>query len=226
MTSKGKRKPAPDPAEAKEVADRLYNHLVQLDTHWRDYQYLYGDSKERLDRLNQTAKWFFGSLQRLLVRDIILSISRLTDPKGGGSRSNLVLEKLLDDALLDGKGSLRDELRDELEQIRVLASPIRDHRNKAVAHLDLAVAMENKRLPQLPRRTVDEVIARMQGVHGRHHLELYGSDLHYELQPLGSVEVLVRALDDAAKWREHERLERYRRYGVAPPEERGPQDAG
>lgn len=204
--------------DGKALSRRLWDHLVHLDTLWQDFQYLYGESQERLDRLNRHARWFFASLERLMVREVILSIARLTDPKGGSDRSNLVLETLLDDPLLESNTELRERLRVEIDNVRNLADPIRHHRHKSIAHLDLAVAMGSAELPELPKKTVNEVIGRMQYIHHTHYSELYQSDVSYELYRIGSVEDLLRSLDDAAKWRDHERIERYREHGLEPPE--------
>jgi AbiU2 len=79
--------------------------------------------------------------QGLLIDDIALSLSRMTDEKQSGSRKNpqenLTLARLLD--LPDAQcQQLRTELKKRWAKIRDTAKQLRTYRHKRLAHSDLA----------------------------------------------------------------------------------------
>ena len=85
-------------AAGKAFADtrtRIWNEIVSLHDAWAQYRYLFNESNERVQLLNTCASWFFATTQRLLMREVILGISRLTDPVKFGRFDNLVLSSLL-----------------------------------------------------------------------------------------------------------------------------------
>jgi hypothetical protein len=208
---------AEEPDEFTAVSNRVWDELVLLADVWTRYVGLYRHSEERLGLLNESARWFFASLRRLLVRDTILSVSRLTDPiDAGGGKSNLVLEALLGDPRFDSRPELKVQVASEIETVKELAKPIRIHRNRSVAHLDHVTALgaADDLLPSLSQKSVDEVITRMQAIYRRYSLELYESDRSFELFALGAVDALIEALENGRRWRQHERAEMKKRYGI------------
>jgi hypothetical protein len=101
--------------------------------------FLFGTS-ENVHLLNETAPAFFARHQGLLIDDIALSLSRMTDKKQSGSRKNpqenLTLARLLD--LPDAQCQLRTELKKKWAKIRDTAKQLRTYRHKRLAHSDLA----------------------------------------------------------------------------------------
>src|SRR5690349_12883241 len=73
---------------------RLGEEIVLLHDAWTQYKYLFAASPERVDLLNACARWFFALSQMALFREILLGISRLTDPLEQGKHTNLVLASL------------------------------------------------------------------------------------------------------------------------------------
>jgi len=57
----------------------LWQEVAHLHVLYREYQVLFYE-KETVDLLNSTASSFFAMTQRLLINEIFLSISRITDP--------------------------------------------------------------------------------------------------------------------------------------------------
>jgi AbiU2 len=189
--------------EAFEIArNRIWDELVSLCDAWAQYQYLYVESQERVEMLNATARWFFGLTQRLLIREVILSIARLTDPVRTGRFDNLVLESLLADPMLEGRPEFIADLRERISLVRIAATSIRKHRDKRIAHLDHATAIGNADtvLPGLPRADVQAVITGMGAIYQRHSSMIRNTDRSLELKPLGGAEALTAILEKSDRW--------------------------
>ncbi|HEX6030152.1 MAG TPA: hypothetical protein VFY90_01895, partial [Tepidiformaceae bacterium] len=77
--------------------DQLYDPLcieaVWAHAKWDVFDELYATGG-RLELLKQSAAGFFSILQDMLFDDVLLAISRLTDPRGCGNRENLTLDHL------------------------------------------------------------------------------------------------------------------------------------
>ena len=90
---------------------RLWNEIVAIHDVWEQYVYLFNESPERIRLLNACASWFFGTTQRVMMRETILGISRLTDAPATGPFKNLVLATLITDPEVDVHEGLADEMR-------------------------------------------------------------------------------------------------------------------
>src|SRR6266545_2453164 len=136
---------------------RLWDELVNLHHAWEQYLKLYAHSEDRVKLLNASVRSFFAGLQRLLIRDVILSVSRLTDPPHSRGKANLVLSTMLDDPRLADRPQLKNQLESEISEVRKMAGPVRKHRNTYVAHLDHATAVGTSvdPLPGVTRGLVD-----------------------------------------------------------------------
>jgi hypothetical protein len=197
---------------------RLWDELVNLHHAWDQFLKLYAHSEDRVKVLNASARSFFAGLQRLLIRDVILSISRLTDPPRSLGKANLVLWSILDDQRLVDRPQLKEQLECEIREVRDMAGPVRKHRNTYIAHLDHATAVGTSvdPLPGVTRGLVDQLIARMEAAYHTYRSQLDETDVSFELSALGDVDQLASALEGGQQWREHERAERRRRYGLDP----------
>src|SRR5687767_2404941 len=95
-----------DDASVVELRNLLYHELaLQVDL-WKQYQHLYMSSPQRVTLLNEHAKWFFATVQRAYLNELILGISRLTDPSSDSHGKNVVLEALLSDSRVIAKPAL------------------------------------------------------------------------------------------------------------------------
>ena len=181
---------------------KLWNELVMLHDAWEQYSYLFNTSQERIQLLNACARWFFGSTQRLILRDVILGVSRLTDPPRSGKRANLVLSSLLDDPAIDNYHGLREELAQRLSKLKLDAAPLRHHRDKYIAHLDEPTAIEASAnpLPGIKKNLIPEIIADMGKIYNLHGTRTRDSHTIFELSALGSAESLVAILEKSEHW--------------------------
>lgn len=206
-----------------EIRKRIWDELVHLHHGWQEYNALYGNSPERVQLLNRSARSFFGRLQRMMVRDVLLTISRLTDPARSAGRDNLVLLRLLEDPKLRCQSALKTFLEQEIESIRRDATSIHKHRNRYIAHLDhpTAIGASDDPLPPLTGEAITTLIGRMGAAYHRYASALYKTDVSFELDGLCSVGLLVAALERSEMWRQHELAESRRQFGIRPDEDGG-----
>lgn len=186
-------------AQFEGLSKRLWDELVMLHDAWQMYSYLFGESEERVRMLNACAGWFFGATQRLLLRETILGISRLTDPLRIHGRDNLVLQRLLLDPGLAGAPETKAKLVSAIGKARKAARKVRAHRNRYIAHLDSAYAIEpaGNPLPGLSRRSISAAIQKLEDAYS---ISCHGSRA-FDLSPLGSADALARILEKSERWR-------------------------
>lgn len=196
---------------------RLYTELVLLRKVWADFHYLFDAPPERL-QLYRCAPYFFDWVKRSMVGQIVLRVSRLTDPAIQQGKQNLTLSVLLDDARLETSSGLRAQVEHAIAKIRADAEPIRRHRNKDVAHIDYAFAMQEvgSELPKLPRALVEGCLTEMEAVYNRISALVYHKHSDFELGAIGDTRSLVIHLEKAQRW-EAEEVTRMRLKHRSPP---------
>jgi hypothetical protein len=128
----------------EQLYDPLCLEAVWAHAKWDVFEELYA-TEGRLELLRVSAAGFFSILQDVLFDDVLLAISRLTDPRGFGNRENLTLDHLGE--YLGRAGLTTEQTRFEaiLAQLRIDAAAIRTLRNKVLSHRDLAAALAGGR---------------------------------------------------------------------------------
>ncbi|MEB2187689.1 hypothetical protein VDS18_17610 [Xanthomonas campestris pv. campestris] len=171
----------------------LFKDLLYLSVKWHEYRVLYGDERS-VDLLNRTAGHLFKVVQDVLWDDILLHITRLVSPEKSMGKSNLTLLAL--PALIDDP-ELSCQILQAVEKCKSTCAFTVSHRNKRLAHHDLAMALSNseKDLDGISRSQIDSVIDEM----GRIANLIYGFYLnsYFDLPPAsnGGAEVLLWTLE-------------------------------
>jgi hypothetical protein len=196
--------PKPVSAESAEILDALERHITELHEEWKDLLELFAAGGETSDLLNDTAGALFETIYRVLLRDIILGIARLTDPLKTVGKDNLVLDRVpalpevASDTVL---AKAADQL---LAEIKSLTAPFRDYRNKYLAHLDLpsSLAPTGDVLPGIKRQDVDAVLSAIARLFCRVDGPLRDRHVRFEdVTVLGGSGSLIKACEDARTWR-------------------------
>lgn len=135
------------PAPIHDLWVTIKSEVVWLHGRWIIYRQLYGTSQERIDVLNRSASTFFNVLQKTLLHDVQLSLSKLGDPAGSGKRKNLTLAALV--AALEGVGesSVVSKLAPLVTTFDDACKNLRHRRNKWIAHFDLGTMLDSKVKP-------------------------------------------------------------------------------
>ncbi len=67
----------------------LSTELVWLHSLWKQYRILFGDKPARIDLLNETAPFFFRTVQDVFFEDTLLALARLIGPPKSAGKPNL-----------------------------------------------------------------------------------------------------------------------------------------
>jgi len=173
----------------------LSNQLYWLQFKWQEYVELYGTNPERIELLNEAAPSFFHHLQDVLLDDILLHISRLTDRSKSFGKENLTFAAL--PGYIDGE--MKIEIQLLVDQAIDSAAFAKDWRNRRLAHHDLKLALDGSAKPLLPlsRRTIKETLAALHEVLNRISEIYFDTELFQEVFDSGmGAEHLLYVLHD------------------------------
>lgn len=135
------------PTAIRELWSGLKSEVIWVHGRWIMYRQLYGTSAQRVDVLNRSASTFFNVLQKVLLQDVQLSLSKLGDPAGSGSRTNMTLDALIK-ALEDLKETeVVSKAKPLVEAYDAACEKLRCRRNKSIAHFDLKTMLASKVTP-------------------------------------------------------------------------------
>jgi len=143
--------------ELKEALEISKQELTHLYYRWIMYVQIFGTNSHRIDIVNQTASNFLQEFQWLIIDNMVLSISKLTDAAEMRKNTNLSLSFLINKVAELGDEDLTKELSAILEQLKDSIEHFRDIRNKRIAHNDLATAKnkDTEPLPGVSRKDVN-----------------------------------------------------------------------
>jgi hypothetical protein len=150
----------PIPIEISEVYEELRSEVTWLHGRWMCYRQLYAHSPKRIDLLNEAASTFFFILQDVLVDEVQVSLSKLTDPARTGKHENLSLEQLQERVVAHADPALATTCRGSLDTLHQQCDSFRARRHKKLAHLDLQVALRTPAtpLPDVSRQMIEDAL--------------------------------------------------------------------
>lgn len=126
-----------------EIIEKLHYEVLLIHTKWEMYRQLFRHSDARLQLLSERTYAFFSLIQRVLMNDIRLSLSKLIDPARTGKHDNLSFAHL--GQLMEENGDLvlSPKLSQTLCDLEKECKEIQTYRNKLLAHSDLKTAMQD-----------------------------------------------------------------------------------
>lgn len=148
------------PSRIDEIFQELKTEVTWLHARWIIYRQLFGHSERRIDLLNECASAFFYVIQDILLGEVQVTLSKLTDPARTGKHDNLSFEQLQARVEAQGDAQLVATLRKLLDDIHKKCQAFRLHRNKRLAHLDLTTAIQSTStpLPGISRQMIEDAI--------------------------------------------------------------------
>lgn len=117
----------------------LWRELTWLHIKWEEFRTLFGTSESEIILMNNVAPNFFGRLQQILWEDLMLHISRLTDPPRSSGRDNLSIRRL---SPLITEPDLKVTVDSLVASAVTRSAFARDWRNRSLAHIDLQHAQD------------------------------------------------------------------------------------
>jgi hypothetical protein len=119
---------------------------------WKIYNQLFNSGEENVALLNSSGSYVFFLLQRLLLDDTILALSRLTDRAFSGKdqkMENASIFHLIQLALPSLAPADCDYIKNSVATLEGHVKKVRTHRDKAIAHADLSHALGLATLPDI-----------------------------------------------------------------------------
>lgn len=151
----------PDPVGT--LFHRLWQDTSWLFATWEVFKELFAQGQEQAELLSWSGAKLFNLLDWLLKQEVFLALNRLTDPPGGRKRQNVSLRNLADAVRKAGDEDLAVQIAEEVNKIQVICEPLRQIRNRIIAHSDLATALEAE-TELMPGATLDVVEKAIRGV--------------------------------------------------------------
>lgn len=197
-------------AADRRLFQSLKQEVTNLHMFWKVYRQLFAKNRQRIELLNEMGSLVFYILQHLLLDEVTLSLSRLTDPAKTRRKSNRSIERLISRIDVRRHPDLKRELTQLIEDLKIKCSVFRERRNKAVAHSDLATVLKLRRNPLLgiSRAKVEEALSTLRKLMNKYEYYFQSSSTIYEevILPLGADgDFLVLQLKRAYAYRELER---------------------
>lgn len=193
------------PAQIHGLWSTLDREVTWLHGRWIIYRQLFGTNEGRVDLLNKSAGTFFNVLQDVLLHDVQLSLSKLGDSAGSGSRKNLTLEALHQILREAGEIAAADKMEIPLKEFAAACVKIRHRRNKWIAHFDRSTMLNDDVIPRMgPSREEIEValdaIRRAMNCISLHYTDTTIGYEHFSMQADG--EALIQNLRRGLRYRE------------------------
>lgn len=187
--------------------DQLRRDVTSVHVTWLLYRQLYAASEETIELMNRNGSNVFYLLQFLIIDDVSLVFSKLTDPLKQGKFENLSLCQVLAHAEQSGDEKLLNDLTDIFNALMDACVRFRAQRNKRIAHADLANSLEiaEEPLPGISREYVENALQILRDFMNRAELFYKGSQTAYEMTiiPYASDgKKLLKALRNAEKYAE------------------------
>jgi hypothetical protein len=140
----------------------LYDEVVSLHAYWIAFEQLFGKSQARHDLLYASAGHLFLIIEDALGTDVQLTLAKLSDPAALGRHHNATLRRLFDEVACLGNDPLTQSSQGYLNAFETACQPIRDRRNRLIAHSDLSTVLKDGRRASLPEPTVQEIEAALE----------------------------------------------------------------
>ena len=164
-------------SEFDSALDLVFEHGLQMSYRWKIFCQLFDSGPENISALNERGGNVFELLQRLILDDLMLSLSRLTDPAVSGKNKNASLRNFLEKAKPRLSGAVIAEVESLQSKLDGLVRNVRVHRDKSLAHSDLNHASKVSALPivtydelELAMKYVKEIIIKVAWEAGRSRL--------------------------------------------------------
>jgi hypothetical protein len=141
----------------------LYNEITWMTVKWLQFKELYSKSEDRIKLMNQSAPFFFFTIQKVLWEDSILGIAKIAvDPSKTSGYENANL-KALGEIIDDQK--TRNDYLNKLKPIEENANKCKQARNKLIAHFDYQASLSQQKEPFFKEISKQEIEDLVEGIH-------------------------------------------------------------
>lgn len=184
-----------------EINGRLFygiqNEFIHLTQKYKHFEVLFMKGQSRIDIMNRTASYFFFSIQRIMLDDLVINISRLTEAKS--EKKNATIKLFLDSY---NRKDLDPQINKLEKKFKESFKNLINWRNKRVAHRDFDIHVNQSPI-SLKYDEVKTCITDLTSLMRRIHINFFGSDYLYDLFSVtGGATSLLAHLDYSLRSRE------------------------
>ena len=179
-----------------EILIRLKDYLIQGKNVFNQYKSIFLSKDTMLSKyiISSTAPAFFEIIYNLFWENIILSISKLTDPAHSGKNDNMSLASILN---LANKKSLRCSVNISIKykELQLVVETIRTYRTKIIAHNDFVNSFNSELNVKI--NTVSKAYELCEEILNLYYLETTNSTWNYNITSLFDAKTLMFYLENA-----------------------------
>lgn len=144
--------------ETRNIYEQLYAQASLLTFNWLTYRKLFVADQQQIDLLDRTGRSFFQVYHDMVLSDVILSLTRLTDDPKSDKGARVSLGRLMLHLPSGVDVQVNGALKAKIEQAVQQCAPFRPYRNTLIAHVNLNVALDPS-LSSLPDISIDQIDA-------------------------------------------------------------------
>jgi hypothetical protein len=182
----------------------IETEVAWLQAKWLVFRRLYATDDRTVDLLNRSAPWFFTVIHQVMLDDLALSLTRLTEPSMVAGKETLVLDRILAECESSASPEVVEELARLVASAKKHSATLRPARNQRIAHTDLKATIHGS-LTALPTTSRTEIEAALQDIFAALNLaapHLGSATTDYELtSEFASTESLLACLKEADEGR-------------------------
>jgi hypothetical protein len=188
------------PAELGEVFQGFFQEYSIIRVKWRLYKQLFGNT-ECINLLNRHGAHGFGVVQDVIIKDVILCITRMmnTSKEAWGDPANLAT--LLIDLVAHKQTAFADKLKGIRDRIKPIVDGLGRWRDAQISRNDYASFVDMKAdidaLPPPNRQMVEDILSAMSEILDELQAHYPGlEEQHEDVSHAGEFEELVSHLRD------------------------------
>ena len=166
--------------DLERVLNAVNDQVIQLSFRWKIFCQLFDSGPENVELLNKSGSNVFGLFQRLILDDVMISLSRLTDPDKSFGNDNASVRNIVTKAKACLPAATIAEVETLVSELDKHVLNIRKHRNKALAHADLGHALNVSALPAVTYDELEKAMKILQEIVNVVALEAFRWTTHYD----------------------------------------------
>ncbi len=176
----------------------LQNEFIFLFQKFRHFKELFMKDESRIELLNKAAPFFFFTLQKVLLDDLVMNISRFTESEKQRKFKNATVKGFINRF---DRNQLNHDIMKKFNTSLKSANNLNDWRDKRVAHRDFEIHVNSKTI-SIDYHEVEECISDLENLMKALYSHFFKSDFMYDFfSPVGGAMTLLNHLDYAQRSR-------------------------
>ncbi len=169
------------PSKLESVLTVVSREVTQLSFRWKIYCQLFDSGALNLAILNDSGSEVFALLQRLILDDVMSSLSRLTDSGRDRKNENASIRNVVEKARTRLSATTVVEIDALIQELDKHVMNTRTYRHKALAHNDLEHALGIATLPTVTYDELKNGMKTLQEIINKLQLELHDLTIDYDV---------------------------------------------